>query len=554
MPFDVISILDESRHNDDFSPAARATKLRGRYWLIIIVPAIVLAFALYLNGLSRNPPGFYVDESGIAYNAFLIAHTGKGEFGQRFPLFFQFYTNGWTEWANPTQIYLLALPFRFFRPSIHLARIYSAFWVFLACLLLGFLAKQISGRRIVAVLVAIIALLTPWLFEVSRLVFETFFYPAALTLFLLSVHYAQRKQKWSWLNVGMVAATLMLLTYSYTIGRLLGPLLAFGLLLFLTSWKRLIAIAKTWVIYSVTLVPLLIFKLKHPEALTQRFYSVSYIKPDSHWREILPKFFRRYLEDFSVISLLLDGDGNSRHHVPGSLGSFFIGVFVVSIIGLVVVFVCYWRDPWWRFVVFGTLVSIVPGALTADQFHSLRLIAYPVFLLLLTIPGFQYLLGRPSRAIESPQSKETFGLLIESRSTSLPALARRVILLVVLAATVAQAFYFQRIFRREGPKRGWVFDADYKAVYDAAVALPNRPIYLIDRSSPGYVHAYWYAAAEGRDRAQFVHLEDESAPYGAIAIGSAQNCDDCEVIKKSGEYIVYRALWPTVTVPLRKRK
>ena len=193
--------------------------------------SIVLAFALYLNGLSRNPPGFYVDESGIAYNAFLIAHTGKGEFGQRFPLFFQFYTNGWTEWANPTQIYLLALPFRFFRPSIHLARIYSAFWVFLACLLLGFLAKQISGRRIVAVLVAIIALLTPWLFEVSRLVFETFFYPAALTLFLLSVHYAQRKQKWSWLNVGMVAATLMLLTYSYTIGRLLGPLLAFGLLL-----------------------------------------------------------------------------------------------------------------------------------------------------------------------------------------------------------------------------------------------------------------------------------------------------------------------------------
>src|SRR6266700_1453889 len=169
----------------------RVTTLLSKYRLAIILLAIVLAFALYINGLSRNPPGFYVDESGIAYNAFLIAHTGTNEFGQRFPLFFQFYTNGWTEWANPTQIYLLALPFRFFRPSIHLARIYSASWVFLACLLLGFLAKQISGRRIVAVLVAIIALLTPWLFEVSRLVFETLFYPAALTLFLLSVYFAQ---------------------------------------------------------------------------------------------------------------------------------------------------------------------------------------------------------------------------------------------------------------------------------------------------------------------------------------------------------------------------
>jgi len=546
LPFDVISILDESRHADDSSPGKRATTLLHKYWLPLLISAIVLAFALYINGLSRNPPGFYVDESGIAYNAFLIARTGKGEFGQRFPLFFQFYTNGWTEWANPTQIYLLAIPFRFFPPSIHLARIYSAFWVFLACLLLGFLAKQISGRRIVAILVAIFALVTPWLFEVSRLVFETFFYPAALMLFLLSVYYAQRKQKWSWLNVVMVAATLMLVTYSYTIGRLLGPLLAFGLVLFVTSRKRLFALAKTWVLYGVTLVPLLIFRLKHPDVLTQRFYSVSYIRPDSHWREIVPKFIRRYLEDFSVISLLLDGDGNARHHVRGAMGSFLIGVFVLSIIGLVVVIARDWRDPWWRFVVFGTLASVVPGALTADQFHSLRLIAYPVFLLVLTIPGLQWLIRRQPSSIESPQVNENFGILIASRPSSVPAIARRVIFLVLLAATVAQALYFQRVFRREGPKRGWVFDADYKDVYDTAVALPNRPIYLIDGSSPAYVHAYWYAAVEGRDRKQFVHLEDEPAPYGAIVISSGQTCVNCEVIKKSGEYMIYRARWPRI--------
>ena len=120
------------------------------------------------------------------------------------------------------------------------------------------------------------------------------------------------------------------------------------------------------------------------------------------------------------------------------------------------------------------------------------------------------------------------------------------IFLVLLAATVAQALYFQRVFRREGPKRGWVFDADYKDVYDTAVALPNRPIYLIDGSSPAYLHAYWYAAVEGRDREQFVHLEDEPAPYGAIVISSGQTCVNCEVIKKSGEYMIYRARWPRI--------
>ena len=64
----------------------------------------------------------------------------------------------------------------------------------------------------------------------------------------------------------------MLLTYTYTIGRLLGPLMAFGLVLFVTSQDRLISVIKTWVVFAVTLIPLLIlFRSRHPEALTQRF-------------------------------------------------------------------------------------------------------------------------------------------------------------------------------------------------------------------------------------------------------------------------------------------
>src|SRR5215475_7573926 len=108
--------------------------MNRRRTLLWGLSAIVLAFlfSLYTNGLSKNPPGLYVDECGIAYNAYLLSHTGAGQFGGRFPLFFQFYTNDWTQWANPTQIYLLAIPFRFAGPSILLARVFSAFWVFSA--------------------------------------------------------------------------------------------------------------------------------------------------------------------------------------------------------------------------------------------------------------------------------------------------------------------------------------------------------------------------------------------------------------------------------------
>ncbi len=518
---------EEVPNSSDRTPPRSSTVLQRFRWPAIAL-GFVLLFIFYIDGLSTNPPGFYVDESAIAYNAFCIAKTSKNEFGTRFPLFFPVYTGGWVQYANPTQIYLLAIPFTVTKPSIHFARVYSAAWVFAACLLLGLLAKRITGKESIGLLVAVIAIFTPWLFDVSRLVMETFFYPAALVLFLLALYAAQKKENWNWLSILSVAATLMLLTYTYTIGRLLGPLLAGGLVLFVTSQTRLTSIVKTWVAYGVTLIPLFVFRSQNPEALTQRFYLISYIKPDSPWREIAPKFIRRYFEDLSLISLLFDGDGNPRHHSTGTLGSFLIAGLVLVLIGLVVIIVRHWREAWWRFVILGAAASIVPGALTGDQFHSLRLVSYPIFLLVLTIPALRFLL-------ESAAA--------ENQTGALSTRGRQIILGVLLAGMAAQVIYFQRAYRREGPERGWVFDAAYKDVYDAAVAQSNRPIYLSDVNQPAYVHALWYATVEGRDRNEFVHLEEgKRAPLGALVIASDQVCINCQVIKKSGDYILYRSL------------
>src|SRR5262245_51071592 len=229
----------------------RSTVALNRVRLVAIALGFVLLFLFYIDGLKTNPPGFYVDESAIAYNAYRIAKTGRNEFDTRFPLFFPVYTGGWTQYANPTQIYLLAIPFTVVKPSIHFARVYSAAWVFLACLGLGLLARRISGKESIGLLIAVIAIFTPWLFDVSRLVMETYFYPMAVVLFLLALYAAQQKENWGWLNIISIAATLMLLTYSYTIGRLLGPLLAAGLVLFVTSQTRLLSVIRTWVVFAI---------------------------------------------------------------------------------------------------------------------------------------------------------------------------------------------------------------------------------------------------------------------------------------------------------------
>src|SRR6266849_6719298 len=113
-----MNLLEETQTTNNRMFVGRVIGILHRYRLVAIVLGFVLLFVVYIDGLSTNPPGFYVDESAIAYNAYCIARTGANEFGTRFPLFFPVYTSGWTQYANPTQIYLLAIPFTLFRPSI----------------------------------------------------------------------------------------------------------------------------------------------------------------------------------------------------------------------------------------------------------------------------------------------------------------------------------------------------------------------------------------------------------------------------------------------------
>ncbi|PYV78960.1 MAG: hypothetical protein DMG93_21595 [Acidobacteria bacterium] len=117
------------------------------------------------------------------------------------------------------------------------------------------------------------------------------------------------------------------------------------------------------------------------------------------------------------------------------------------------------------------------------------------------------------------------------------------ILAVLLAATVAQAVDFQVIFWREGPKRYFAFDALYKPLYDVAVARPERPIYLENGHwGPAYMDAYWYATVEGRSISEFVRIAERAKPpSGAIVLSSNSDCQNCDVIKKSGAYELYRA-------------
>ena len=125
-----------------------------------------------------------------------------------------------------------------------------------------------------------------------------------------------------------------------------------------------------------------------------------------------------------------------------------------------------------------------------------------------------------------------------------PRAFRLLILCSLLILTTVEAYRFQVVYRRDGPNRSFWFDVPYKDAYEAAVRQPTRPIYLEDgRWGPGYVHAFWYAAVEGRPRSEFANLKPGTRPPpGSVVISTTDNCDQCQPILRAGIFHVYKAL------------
>lgn len=483
--------------------------------MFLLAASLLVAF-LYFYDVPKNPVGFFVDEASIAYNAHTMAQHGRDEYGEALPLYFR----AFGEYKSPVYIYLLSLAFRVTGPSTLVARLFSAMTGLAAAVLFGLLGarltSQLNARRIVGLLVFLAAALTPWIFEISRLVFEVALLPALLALLLLLLARVAKSEQWSPRVCAGLGILLGLIFYTYSVGRLLAPLFALGFVFFFTRrrWRRVVL---TWIVFGLTLLPLGVFAVRHPGALSARFQHVTYIKPEFTRSQIVFRFVKNYARDFNPRSWLVKGDPEPRHHLPG-MGSLLVGVVALAALGFFVVLLRKRSDAYWRFVVYGLLVSPIPASLTLDHFHTLRLIALPCFLLVLTVPAIQFLLDE-----DAPRRR-----------------VRHVVLVTLVLLTLLQGAVFQWRFHSALP-RDDAFDSYYQELLAQAMARPERPIYLFDKTPAAYVYAYWYATMWGKSVDNFNRLPPgESPPPGAIVIGHELPCKNCEVIVQRGQFQVYQ--------------
>jgi hypothetical protein len=482
--------------------------------LLLPAAVCVLAFALYAVDVPQNPPGFYIDESSIAYNALTVARTGKDEYGEAWPLYFR----AFGDYKNPTYVYLLAAVFRVTGPSITAARLLSAASGAAAGLLLGLLALRLTRSAEAGVVVACSALLTPWLYESSRLVFEVAAYPLACVLFLLALRRASGRERWAASDVLAVAGTLALLTYTYSTGRLLAPLLAAGLAFFITR-RNLGRVVVTWAAYAVTLAPLLVYSLRHPGALAGRFSLITYLTPHSSLADGAREFAWHYLADVNPWRWLVTGEQNIRDHLPDS-PALLAATVLLAAAGLCCVLREHGREPWWRFQLYALLASVVPAALTVNDFPQLRLITFPVFLHVLLVPAVARMVG--GRRL-------------------------RVALSAVTLALLAQGAYFQWRFHARPPERWYVFDARFpsKILAPALAAARGGGVYLYDPPGrSGYIQARWHGALRGVEAARLVRLSTNEPPPGAVVVSTEEGCANCRLLARSTNYVLY-AVEPT---------
>jgi len=498
---------------------------------VLVLAGIVLIYPLFISGLSTNPPGFFVDDSCMAYSGYLIATTGRDLNGVSFPLFVPCYADEYANWLSTEFVYMLAAMYLVIPPSMLSAHVLSATLVYIAMLLIGLLAARVSGNGIIGVIVGLTAIVTPWLFELSRLVQETSVLVLAVVIFLLCLQRAYRRGNWTVQDDVLIALSLAMITYAYAGGRVLGPVFALGLLIFAVNKHQLFEVFKTWVMYGLLFMPTLVVYFTRNDVVVKRFRETTFFDPQEPVLTNIGKFIYAYFQDISPSFLLLNGDIIPRHHIPEN-GEMLAATFLLAVVGLIIVLRHFRGDAWWRFVIYGLAVSVLPGAITLTRYHTLRLLAVPVFLLILTVPALSWLMR---------QREE--GDLTRS-------IYRRIALCGLLVLTLVQAIVFQMDFREEGPKRLYYFNAAYPKVFEKALAQPTRPIYLQDGYyGPQYIHALWYGTLKGIDLKELIRIpSDATPPPDSVVLSAAKTCTRCNILFQEEDVTLYRT-WADESSP-----
>lgn len=376
-----------------------------RITLAALIVIILLGGFLRFYKISSNPPGLYIDEAGIALNAYDIATTGRDEYGTPFPLTFR----SFDDYKMPGYIYFTALSLKVFGKNEFAVRFPSAtagtatiivFFFLIRTLLMQHTSTKKYADQF-ALLGGLLLAIMPWHLLISRGGFEVtvalFFYALGI---LLAIQFWKKEHVWLliWTIIFLILAM-----YTYHSYRIISPITIFaGLILALKDKRKRNLVLSGIFLFFLLSLPLLIFTFTpNGEA---RFSQTSAFADDPFTGIArLPVdifiFLKNYYSYFSLTYLFSYGDQINRHQLnnfgllylwqlPYIVGSlYFLGKTKNKVLRLVILFLLF--------------VGPLPAALARPSPHSLRFLLGTIVFTFLTVLGiYQLFLQKNKRIVQ----------------------------------------------------------------------------------------------------------------------------------------------------------
>lgn len=443
----------------------------------ILLLSIILFIATFFRvyHVDTNPPGLYVDEVSIGYNAYKILTTGRDEYGEQFPLFFK----SFGDYKMPLYIYSVSASMVIFGKSEFAIRFPAILSGILSVLVLYFFLKELiflDKKRYydtyiqwIPYLVAFLLAISSWHLQFSRAGFEV---TLACFLFLLGsllMTLFWKTQRVSFLYVSFFLYVLTV--YSYHIFRIIAPvtIVFLSFVIYKKFLKQRKSLLLSLVAFFLISLPLLLFSFSsHGSERFAQTSSFAEYKVDS----LMDKFktypivyLRNYLSFFSLDFLFTFGDGNGRHQVPG-FGLLYRWQLPFLILG--VIYLLKKKKSLLKNVVFFLLfVSPVAAAVARPSPQSLRdlLMVFP--LMVITAFGFIYLIE----------------IFIKNK---------KIVFLLVLVVVIFEFSMYLHIYFQHYPKvniNDW--DAGYKQIIQDAKKYEDKYEIIVVDSNFNLANIYF---------------------------------------------------------------
>jgi len=295
-------------------PQDRVEPLEGAASLLeraVWVAATVVVIGCLLHGLGSIPPGLYIDETAIGYDARALLLTGADQYGERFPLFFR----SLDDYKSTVFTYAVALSEAVLGPTPFAVRVPAVGFALVTAVALWALLRSLTGRPVLSRWMALASLVIPSTFVYARLgMSEAGAFVAFLTVALLALRRLEVEP--SWWRAAVAGAALASCVYTYQTARLLAPVMVVvaGLVAYRDARLRryvpaLLAAA------ALVAAPYALHLVLHTGQMTARFSRMAI------WNEVgagtaAKRFVDHYWQHLlSTDFLFWSGDPNFRHNV-----------------------------------------------------------------------------------------------------------------------------------------------------------------------------------------------------------------------------------------------